>query len=783
MIELSVFCQSDPSKNPIEKTYTFNQSKIVIGKAGATGVDVHLENEGVGSTHLIIIRQASKDSEHYILVNATNDPFVSINDLPFGKRRLQVGDLVTLGSTTIRCKTILLSDPHLEQNVTEKPASEPPPQKQELPAPLLSKSLPERKPPKAINAQTKRVQEFRPTAEPPRVSPPKSSLKDDYLREYDDESDTNLFKRRERGAREPEAPIQPPKNWTFVNKYIFAILGLCVIFTAALYIHSYHKARHREIEAAKSMSDVAMALTHAQVHRLQPQKNNWIDPEFIKENLKGVLAPQYSNLAVFDSHGQLTLCPYKLRIYTSNDNTQFIVIAQPEPSFCQWMTPRSSLIIHSEAMEIRKIDDLKTINRILVNAPILEEKEQRELFNAINKGKVFRLIHLHSPAENDGFVPPASLAILHPGSENFIYNAPRYYLMGERLIDQLITGLDKPAFDKDLQTLRQEFYALSQLPHFVFYSSKGLKRAMQAQKALTAISNEEQFLLAYGSLDEQGKMMAIELLPDASEAFPASSDRNGEVAFHDAIPHINEEDLFKNSNDFPLSGTSTSRSDPFLLQLNAIIAARTLMLKPLNDEITTLIAHHTGHWDPDFALFYPKAFSRYSKTDEEQKEKIINALASFVHEHRYLAADRFVNYVAEAKGMPYFEAYLERLREQQPHPPLTKEKLQNHFREITLSMSWLTLNQNVEKTAALLTFESIPNVAELISIQNEFSSRVIQKLNQFLLSSNQSLPADAFSAESRNTLIHIMENAWIDDPETHGFYLSEFDQRRTGSYK
>ncbi len=778
MIELSVLSHSDPSKNPFQKTYSFNQSKIIIGKAGAPGVDVPLEGEGLGDAHLLILRQPGKDSQYYVLVNATNDPFVSINDLPFGKRRLQVGDLITLSNTTIRCEAILLAEPILEPAATEKPVSEEP----QPPPPLLSKSIPDRKPHVPIAPPPELIEEFEPSPEPLPASPAKLSLKDDYLREYDDESDANLFKRRERGASEP-APLQTPRNWTFLTKYIFTILGLVAIFMGAFYIHTSHQGRHEEIEAAKSVSDVAMALAHAQIHHTQPQNNNWSDQEFIKDNLRAVLADQYACLADFDSHGQLTQCPYKLRIHTGNDSTQFIVIAQPEPTLFQWLAPRSSLVIHSESMVIRKIDDLKTINRILVNAPNLDEKEQKDLISAIEKGKILPLEQLISPIENNGFEPPSSLAILHPGAENFIYNAPRYYLMGENLINHLIAALDKPTFDNDIHTLRQEFHALSHYSHFLFYSSKGVKRAMQAQKALSALETEEKFLLAYGNLDNNGKLRSVELLPDESEAFPAPPEENTEIAFHDTKPFLKDEDLFKHPNPSPTPGTSASHSDPFLLQLNAIITARTLMLKPLNDEITALVAHHTTHWDPDFALFYPKAFSRYSKTDEEQKEKIIKALGTFAQEHHYLAADRFINYVAEAKGMTYFEAYLERLKEQQLHSPLTKEKIRAQFGEITTSMSWPTLNQSVEKTAKLLTFESIPNASELISIQNEFSSRVIQKLNQFLLSSDQYLPADAFNAESRNTLVHILENAWIDDPETHGFYLSEFDQRRTGSYK
>ena len=149
-----------------------------------------------------------------------------------------------------------------------------------------------------------------------------------------------------------------------------------------------------------------------------------------------------------------------------------------------------------------------------------------------------------------------------------------------------------------------------------------------------------------------------------------------------------------------------------------------------------------------------------------------------MHEHRHLPAAHFLEYVTLAKAMPYFQGYLDGIKIPEGDLETNIAAAEASIQAIATSMSWATLEEGINKAVNLLNFEHIPNVVTLVQYQNELSSRVIHKLNQLLLSSNQSLSPESFTTENHDTLMRILELAWIEDPETHRFYLSEFDLHR-----
>lgn len=77
----------------------------------------------------------------------------------------------------------------------------------------------------------------------------------------------------------------------------------------------------------------------------------------------------------------------------------------------------------------------------------------------------------------------------------------------------------------------------------------------------------------------------------------------------------------------------------------------------------------------------------------------------------------------------------------------------------------------------ILNLERIPDEETVIAFQNAARSRIIQKLNQFILSPDLPQHHQTFDSEYRQTLIHILKMSWITDADTYDFYLSEFDLR------
>ncbi len=115
-----------------------------------------------------------------------------------------------------------------------------------------------------------------------------------------------------------------------------------------------------------------MALTYAQMHQLKPLNQNWGDPDFLKDILTKVLPPDYPSLVEQDKQEPFRNCPYMLRVYTSNDLSHFLLIAQPEPNLLQWLISRETILLDSRTMELHKIRDLRALNRLLADPRPLE---------------------------------------------------------------------------------------------------------------------------------------------------------------------------------------------------------------------------------------------------------------------------------------------------------------------------------------------------------------------------------------------------------------------------
>ena len=90
MIRLTLNAQSDP------EIHLFNKSIILIGTE-AGHVDLIIPGPHIHPIHLKIEEQ----NGFPVLINYANDPFVSINGHPFGKKLLNSGDIIVVHETTL----------------------------------------------------------------------------------------------------------------------------------------------------------------------------------------------------------------------------------------------------------------------------------------------------------------------------------------------------------------------------------------------------------------------------------------------------------------------------------------------------------------------------------------------------------------------------------------------------------------------------------------------------------------------------------------------------------
>lgn len=723
--------------------HRFDHKTLVIGSETSSSADLRISEENLEERHVEISYHAHS-SPHFFISNLAHDPFVTLNGLPFGKRPLQPNDLIQIGNSSVRFEL---------ETMTETPPSQP----QETPSKeeAVSTTIPK----KEINTHIQ-----------------KPSLKDYYLSEYDD-----VGEKKSKGL----FPLNQEliKKWHLFFKLLATSFVIILIIASLAYLWISDQSGEEEISASKGIADVAMALTYAQIKHIQPKNQNWADPEFIKKNLTAVLAPEFNSWAEFDKLGQFANCPYMLRIYTSQDLSQFLVIAQPVPSLLHWLVPKATIMIDSRAMEMRRMHDLKTLNRLLINSAI-DGAHSTEISSLIQQGELIPLTHLNDKKDNQGFSPPKALALIRPGAENRVYNSPRYYSFGQSLLKRALELVEKTASGNEVALFQQELALLNKLPNFILYSSEGLHHATQSQKILSALAPREKFLIAYLQKTSKGKISNARILMD---------DLSSEISMSESpvkLPHQEKPLFLEEANETNTTAPHTAveqqrnmaasygieADNPLFLRLSALISARYQALKQPSDELVSFLQKHHQTPQTGFSTTLFERLEQYIKVDEEQHKKLINELGTIIRDNSNLPATRFLDFIKGTELTTVLQDYLKSIKQQSLVEIPTKNQFEEQIQQIEISNSLQELEQNAVQIASKLNFEEIPDEEILVAYQNTMRSKVIQKLNEFLLS-DHALSPEAFSPECRQMLTHILESAWIVDPDTYDFYLSEFELR------
>jgi hypothetical protein len=629
------------NNNGQSKDYFFNKQSILIGRSEQESEDLIIEDSSFRPDHLKIFN----DRGIFIVINQTHDPHTTINGRPFGKRELKKGDRIQVGSTEIIFQGALLDAKEEKE-----------PMRPDRTEPNIQEGV------RGIDEGTRTQEEKdpEPTFSLPRESEavnPESSSKSKFL---------------------------ASRNFLGIGLLILVIIGS--IGCSILYEIIRERSKEQEIRAAQGIADVAMALAFSQINQIKPHHHNWSDPEFLRESMNQLLPESYTPLFDLDADGAFHDNPYILRVYTSADLSQFVLIAQPAPNFYNWLIPKSILLLDSHEMMIRKTKNLREINRLLVNLHTLENVNSHELSHLIRKEEIVPLSFLADEIEHREFIPPRELTYLKRNAEDYVYNAPRYYKLSGLLLEQLIR--QNVSFERESSeplASSQIVDRFDKLKDFVIYVPGGIESAIQIQNRLGALHKKD-LLLGYltfhpenqgidtsnllllkeRSLEQEGERRHEELhhsltadsinnlsLQNLEEAHSDEVGESETAQPHDEIAETGQkiangiDQINEPSHDEPIMAPvffldegvakldletkpDDFDADPLKKEIHDLVSQRTRALQPLSQCIADLLLQNNEKSLPYFSETLYSLLKLYETVEQYQNEQIAKAIPLLV---------------------------------------------------------------------------------------------------------------------------------------------------------
>ena len=415
-----------------EKRFCFKKRSIVLGPKNAPDVDIPLPIE----SSTLPYAKIDEHNGRYRIINLANDPNLRFDSLPFGRRTLMPGSKLSIQNALLVVDSI---DDFVEERIDGK--------------------------------------EVEGSSESELVT---------LMREVESlEVHTSSPEGAEKSNR-----VRNGQKGRFIMTLSAACLLLASIFFGTFYFSSSVKTEEEELRAARGVADAAMALLHAKLHKIKPPNSNWADPNFLHRILTQVIPKTSNSCCAIDAQGNFKEFPYILRVYTNEDASRFVLVAQPQPNFISWASPKDSIVIESTSMELRKLEDIQPLNRIIFNTNSLNNSTSQRIATLVKEGSLIPLYKLDYSDPVAQYTPPSELQMVVPGAKNFVYNAPRYHKLTEPVLSQALSG-------KITQELLQELKELMNIPRLVFYTTEGVKSAVKAYKNLSDFITSQQLLVGY----------------------------------------------------------------------------------------------------------------------------------------------------------------------------------------------------------------------------------------------------------------------------------------------
>lgn len=797
MIRLTLKANADP------EIHLFNKSIILIG-ADSSQVDLVLTESYIHPIHLKIVDQSGV----FFALNETNDPFVSINDHPFGKKLLQNGDLIQVHHKEIKFENLStvdlvgvdLDSNKVVANETQATPVLPLTVNNSVSSPnkldhLLKITLPFDE-----DVEILKDEEFQPgnlkeilEGNEPLVNQPEdhffsstkpldssknstskklnSSLKDDYLRELeDDTSKTNPFLQVGETSHLYQA-------WKWILLFIFSTFAIAGLVGTILYYSLSGKTEAQETKASQAVADIAMALTHAQLYELKPHNQNWSDVEFLKKNIQTILPNSPSYASQIDGQGQFHCCPYSLRIYTNSDLTRFLLIAQPAPSIFYWLIPKSIIVLDSESMELRTFTDVRSINRALANSEPLDRVNGKEIGALVKQGKLIRLSALANESSSVDFAPPKNIAWIKPGAENYIYNAPRYYRLGQNLLQQAINLATSKATGHEVSVLKQNVANFSRLNNLILYS-ESKKIASLSKHSLMLFAPSDKFLFGYLLLNNQGNIYEVHLLKEEGgvkdiTSIDGQNDNTNVLAFQNSLSiHTpeNKQELTPENKQELNENETVDFNHPIYIQLHALVVDRENELRPLSAALFSILSQELDSPKAHFQTEFQNLYHTYLITNSRHKQNIRESLIALYHQYEDMPIDQFVAFVNQ---LHLNHLVLQKDQTLSLVDENCIQNLENIFTHIDKCQSLLELDNLVHIALTWLNFDYLKDPQELIKYQNLLRNNILEQLDCFLLSRKKPITV---KKEDKETLRHILDHERIIKTDEKEYFLAEFDE-------
>lgn len=710
MIRLTIHSQSGP------QIHLFKKDIITLGKE-SSGADLTISEEGLQPIFLNIVQQ----NGFPIIINLANDPFISLNGHPFGKKLLNHGDIILIRDTEILFEN--LNTP--AEPTTHTDSSSPP---------LLNIELP-----------------FENEVDAFKDDEWHSSSIDQITLSSDDLPDTTKTYRIPVQPTIKETSHLPAKRWILF--FIISILIIATVIGSETYRSLNIKSKEHEIMAARGVADIAMALTHAQLYHLKPGNQNWNDPDFFKCNLKAVLGDQPSYADCIDLHGNFTCCPYTLRTYTNQDLSRFLLIAQPEPDLFQWLIPKSIILVDSEMMELRALSDLRTLNRLLAHHHPLEDANGKEISRLFRESRLIALDDLCQANDHKDFSVPLGLNEIKSGCEHLIYNAPRFYTLSQTLIHKAKNLLNGAKSGRELTSLNHETETLSSLHYFTLYSKNGKSEAMLLKQSLDSFAPSAKFIIGFLEISPRGTITHSELLDDT----PLKLD-----------DHKNSETAQENAADpyFEL----IDQHHPVYIHLSALANSRQKGLLEKANEINLMFQQECKtpqrHFKPQMEI----ALENFLSVNSQFDEQIRKTLLGLSNQYRNFSVSEFLLF-AKAVG---FESLI---HEETAHVPdaiaINKEK--QFIAQINTSATFTELKNTLETLPTQLMLNETSDPELLAKHENDIRNSLLDRIQRLLLSSELSIPIDQISDEEYDNLKSVLNDEKFVHPHEKVYFLNELE--------
>lgn len=382
-------------------------------------------------------------------------------------------------------------------------------------SPSLPSSIPSSPPLlKEMDVQVLMAQAKRLTSTPSKTSKPIPSLQEPTSR--DSAPPCNLSPVDQEPPSPPDgvskgsSSIPLPRAYTRLVSFIAAAF---LLLFGSYFCLDYMRTKE-ELSAARRTADLGMALSYAKVHAaLNPDRpTQTFDPGLMKEWVSKVVSPGLATSSLLTQAEPYEGLPYHLHVLRSPLYSDFLVTAEPTPSWADWLRPRKAWVVFSGDLCLhyaRHTDEMATLHQITTGG--LSFEASHAFFANLPILPLQRL----DVDKSQGFTPPAAL-YKNPGKAAlYLYNAPRYHPFSQGLANAAKELSTHPDSQDHLEALFEQASLYQTFPELVVYNELGSSEALDVHHALHDDAALDTFPIGYVAV-EDGSVKSSHLLEDTA---------------------------------------------------------------------------------------------------------------------------------------------------------------------------------------------------------------------------------------------------------------------------